>query len=580
MTQDYKYLHQNKFPNPFYDIASTYIPPDIKKTFELCEHIYVNGGIIRGATSRLVNYFIQKIEYGEETKTTEKLKEFLEKKLKVRSHLSKLGINYVDYGNGIITMYIPFTRYLECPSCVFRVNLSNFKLDYKYNKGKFVGDCPNCNAKNVTFKLIDLDLRNEDKIKVKHLNVHDINIKKNPVSEEHIYYWDLPESLRAGVKVDKDDFYIKSTREEMLSAISKDQAFQIDPKYVFHLSTSIISGFEDKCVWGLPLYLNIIKLNFYQAILRRANEAISMDYLIPLRVISPGQTSSSGDPLLQFSLNNFASKVESAISHHRNDPADYHVFPFPINYNAYGAEKKALDVTPEIRSVIEEQLHSLNYPSEIFYNTLNIQAMPPALRLFEQTWCDLVDGLNNALQWIADNACDFMGWDRQQVSITKVTLAEDIEKRQVMLNLASAQQTSMIDALKLYGMDFKDQNKKLLEQQKILMDLQKDFQSDMESAVQMGIENPAQGANSITDINQQAMQIAAQLLDMPQERRTAEMRNLKNTDPNLHAIVKQNMENTRQTSRTEHGYETLSAAGMTGHEQAPERPNKKTLVFN
>jgi len=141
------------------------------------------------------------------------------------------------------------------------------------------------------------------------------------------------------------------------------------------------------------------------------------------------------------------------------------------------------------------------------------------------------------------------------------TIADDIEKRQVLLQLAGAQQISWIDALKAYGLDFKEQQRRIAEQERILNEIQKELMEEMATEMAMS-EAPEQGA--LPDINTQAMQQAQQLLSMPYEQRRIMMRQLEQLNPTLYALTKNIMEKMRQTARTQQGYQTLASLGMTG----------------
>lgn len=554
---DSRYWGGGKFPDPFFDIASQYMPKDIKRTFAWCEYLYFTNGIVRAATERIVQYFVTELQYkNNDTDNVRKLKNILEKQLKIKNVALMMANNFLVYGNSIATIYFPFRRVLKCPVCGLEVDIHN--LAYKYSDLQYSGTCP-C-GKLVKFTAVDHKDFDTKNINIIHLDPKNMDINYNPFSGRSEYYWTIPNNVITEIK-SQNKFMIESTPPEILQAVQEGKTFKFDNAYIIHMKQPTLSGVQVE--WGLPFFINILKLNYYAALLRRANEAIALDFVVPFRILSPGHSSPNADPVAMASLSNFVSEMQSMVFRHRNDPADIQIAPFPIAYQAFGGEKKSLDLTNEIKSIIEEQLHSLNYPSELFYNTLRLQSYPPALRLFENTWSHLVEGLNTFVQWVADHICDHMGMQRETVSFTRVTIADDIEKRQVLLQLASSQQISMISALKAYGLDFEEEQRQMAEQQKIMSTIQQDMQEEAQVAQQMGQgQQPAD--SSPMDVQSQGQQLAMNMLSMPQEQRRIQLNQMNQMNPTLYAIVKDKMEKIRSTSQTQQGYQTLQQMGMGG----------------
>ena len=73
---------------------------------------------------------------------------------------------------------------------------------------------------------------------------------------------------------------------------------------IYHMKESALAGVNHKG-WGIPRTLVNLGLAVYAQTLRRYNEVLAMDYIVPFRVITPmpkagGQT--EGDPLLSMSM--------------------------------------------------------------------------------------------------------------------------------------------------------------------------------------------------------------------------------------------------------------------------------------
>lgn len=564
-------LNGNRFPNPYFDIANTFLPRDIKKTFQWCEYIFFTNGIIRSATMRIAQYFVTEIKYlTEKNKNTDDIKDILEKKVNVKEFLISTGIDVLVYGNSFTAIYLPFKRYLTCGKCGLRMAAE--KIDYVFNNFKFNGRCLKC-EESVEFKPDDQRDKNPAHINFIRIDPKQIEINYDIYSGKSEYYWMIPQEIIAAIQNTQyvNKLLLNNIPLDILECIEKKQIYKINKEYIFHIKNPTIAGVSPQ--WGFPSYLTIMKNNYYTAVLKRANEAIALDFVVPFRTISPGQSSPNADPISMFSMKQFVSEMKQMVARHKQDPVDFQIAPFPLNYQAFGAEKKALDLTGEIKLSNEEQLHSLNYPAELFYNSLQVQAMPTALRLFENSWSHLVTGFNGLLQWITDNICSYLNKEQTKVELTKVSIADDIEKRQVLLQLAASQQLSMITALKSYGIDYKEEQKNLAYQNKVLNEIKTDMMADMRNEATMA-ESPGANlgqmpASSPFDIISQGSQLAQNLLSMPYEMRRSQLLSIKQQNPTLHAVTLQKMKEMRGASRTQMGYQAMAAQGMTGAMTGP-----------
>ena len=120
-----------KFPNPFYDVASEFIPTDINNVLEWAEYVYMSFGTWRAASRRVVRYFLTDlILEGESDQEREDFNKFLNDKLHITTELGQIGDEYMTYGNAFVSIYFPFDRWFKCPEC--NIEIKSGKLPYKY----------------------------------------------------------------------------------------------------------------------------------------------------------------------------------------------------------------------------------------------------------------------------------------------------------------------------------------------------------------------------------------------------------------------------------------------------------------
>ena len=517
------------------------------------------------------------------------------------------------YGNAFVSVRIPFRRHLRCPKCHQERALKH--INYSFQNWSFIATCSNCNYKG-KFERIDRRSIEQDKIKLIRWSPHEMRMLHHPISHNTVYYWiptaNFKREIRKGNK-----FYIESTPWEIIEAIKKDQWFKFNPDIIYHMKEETLAGIRN-AGWGIPRLMANFKQAWYVQVLKRYNEAIGLDYIIPFRVITPAKGPGSGesDPLLHMNIGSFNSKVMGMIRKHRRDPATWNALPFPIQYQALGGEGKDLAPHELITQGVDDMLNAMGFPAEMFKGTLQVQAAPMALRLFERTWTHYVSAQNGLIDWFFEAVTDLLSWERAEGRLQPVTLAEDIEKKQIQLQLAAAQQISKQTAYAPFGIDWRAEVERQFDEEKYYQDATARFQKEQARAQEMeqtfeqadqavaqppggapmdpaamaagggapaaaggmppggappggapaggapagGIALPAGGAGTTPqDMLAQAEQIALQLLGTPYESRKSEMLKIKKADETLHALVVQKIEDIRQKAKQQGGFQALQS---------------------
>ncbi len=609
---------QGAFPDPYLDYASTQMPRSIYDVLRWCEFVWITYGTYRMAARRVVRYFLTRIELTDASDDEkEKFETFLEEDLRIMEELATSGDNLMAYGNDFVSVYVPFRRYLRCPHCHIERPIG--QIQYRWQQFKFLGTCSNPKCKHeVEFVRVDRRSLDQDKPKIVHWPAHEMRILYNQVSKKSVYLWEIPPLYKDMIKRG-NTFYLESTPWEIIEAIKDDVLFRFHDEQIFHLKDEIISGVRHYG-WGIPLIMGNFKQAWYIQVLKRYNEAIALDYIIPFRVITPAPGSSrEADPLLHMNLNTFYSRVMGMFRQHRRDPTSIHALPFGVNLQMLGADAKNLAPTDLIDKATDEFLNAQGVPAELYRGSLQWQAMPVALRLFERTWVSLVNGLNSQINWLFRRLSDLQNWENLKGRLQPVTLADDLEKKQIQLQLAAGKQISQQTALAPFGINFRDEIKRMLEEEEYSQEEMAKFQEDMaqkqelqqvmaQGAMGMGMPgaagampgapgvppgqmggpapaDPAQGGDPAQagaapmpmspsqqvmaasssgpagttpeDLAQQAEQLAYQLLSMPYEMRKSELLKIKKSNETLHAIVISKMEKIRQDAQTQGGYQVL-----------------------
>ena len=166
-------------------------------------------------------------------------------------------------------------------------------------------------------------------------------------------------------------------------------------------------------------------LIFYQASLRKANEAIALEYLTPLRVVYPGNPGGNGDPIIAGSMRNFVDNMTQSLKMHKKDQNHILIAPTPVGYQNLGGDGRNLLVAQEIAQAEETILLSLGVSRELLSGTTNWTSSTVGLRLLENTLSGFVLQIENLLEWIFRRVSAYLGIQYHDVTLKPFKLSDD-----------------------------------------------------------------------------------------------------------------------------------------------------------
>jgi len=604
-----------RFPDPFCDIASLSMPESIQTALRWTEYVMNANGPYRQAVDRVVSYFITDVEIydiGENTtgrEEKEKFRVFLEDTLSIKNVLHSAALDYMTYGNSFTSLLVPFRRYLSCKHCGLEMPLDRVynsdQCAFKWQDFKFHATCPKCKYVG-EWRHIDRRSGDADKINVKRWSPHEIDILWDPYTNDCSYVWKIPQDYRALIKAGHLH-HLERASWEVIQAVKNEQNLMFDKDVIYHLKEDALAGMRNRG-WGISRVLTNFRQAWYVQILHRYNEAIALDYVVPFRVITPmprGGDGQSSDPVHTINLSNFNARVQAMLRARRTDPARWNVLPFPVDYKALGGDATQLAPRDLMDQGLETLLKCIGMPVELFNGTLTFQAAPAALRLFEANWSHLPHNLNKFLGNLVNNVSRVMSWEPVGAKLQRVTHADDLNRQMAKLQLMQGQQISKTTGLKSVGIDYEEETKRMLEEERIYADEQQRMQKEMEQSQQMqdlsqsgdmmqgmgqagagatgqpqqgGASAPAAGGAPVgpgqptavdqfimqrqnapniprtpEDMQQQAQLIANQLLSMPEQMKDSELIKLKRGDATMHALVTSIIDDIRQQARTQGG---------------------------
>jgi hypothetical protein len=451
----------NQSGNPWFNLANQYAPRNLHDIIRWARYIILQSPTATEVIRKLATYPITDFNIDTKSEPLKKRYRDIFKSLKLKESLQNCGFEFFSIGNVFVSIYLPINRELVCPKCLTRH--SSKKASFlSFKKWEFTGACPThgCGYSGV-FTRHDSKSMNVADINIIKWTPEHIVVNHNPITGEKDFYYKIPNSLKQ--KIQRGDrLAVNSTPWGFIEAIRHNQDFKFDTDAIFHLQ-NISTGGSIEGV-AVPPMLSLFSLVFYQATLRKANEAIATEYLTPLRTIFPQAQTGNSDPSLALNLKNFRNIMENAIRLHKRDKNHYLIAPVPIGYNALSGEGKNLMVSQEIAQAEEQILISLGVSQELLSGTTNWTSTSVGLRMMENTLLSYISRIEDLVSWSMAKITAYLGLANVEVSMVPFRLLDDPAFKQLLLSLASSGKASLTTLFEENGLDFHSEMENLIDE--------------------------------------------------------------------------------------------------------------------
>jgi hypothetical protein len=177
-----------------------------------------------------------------------------------------------------------------------------------------------------------------------------------------------------------------------------------------------------------------------------------------------------------------------------------------------------------------------------------------------------IDDLNGFLGWLEGRVANFLGTKPAGVKLSDFKMIDDVERKQLMLQLWGQQKVSDTTIYEMFEIDADEEREQrkadTLADLRMQMELEYESKRMSQSLGQQAIQS-AQAAKGPIDYNDQAAvsakadELAQQYMQMDEGSRSSQMDNLQSTDLIMYSVVKERMsqitQNENQASKAEKG---------------------------
>lgn len=563
----------NSQPNPLFTYLQGFIPRKLKDLFRWLEYLSYNSTHIYAGLYKLADYSVTEVQYlTDSTQEKTRHKDLLEKTLHIKSVLKATSRDRLIYGNSFVSLYMPFIRNMACVGCKVKRNIDTVDYKFKWKNLSFNWLCKECGQSNMTGvdDLEDIRVPNHKRINVIRWDPKLIDIDYNPLTGESTIYYTIPkevkEKIRAGNK-----HLLNSMPVGFLKAVKEDRLFKFDRGQVFHMKIDAPAGIDSQ--WGFSPLLATIPSFLYVAVLRKANEAIALDFAVPLRILHPAQSSANADPVSTINLGNWTEKTRENIRKWRRDPLHIMFAPVPLGITQMGGTAKLLLTATEIRDVEDNIITALGIPREFLYGGMTMTGSSVTLRMLENQLLTQTKDLEDLMNWIDDKCATYLGWAKIHTELLPFKLVDDVQQKSLMAQLNQAKPIISDTTLaEVFGYDLKKERKlrmqEAMDEARFQMEMQKniaDIQNNLgqQARTQAGSAPPYNPQQIIT----QADQLVQQLSGLDHGSRKSELDKLSKEDFVMYSVVSKRLED------YDHTQTAAAKAQVTGQQASPQPPN-------
>lgn len=281
------------YPSPFFDVAHTYLPTTVKQMFRWCRYYFLTNPLINATVFKMAEYPVTDIIIDHENKSVvNQWTDYLQDHLRYRSFQIEVGLDYFTYGNAFVSLGYPFKKHLTCSRCQWSGAADKHRANWQFTNYNFRLTCPRCGEIGDA-AVKDFYFRNPSGIKLIRWNPEDIEITYNDITGEYTYFYTIPSTVRNDIVIGKKDV-LEQIPQVFIAALREQKGIVFSKDNLFHLRRPTLASHDRG--WGIPLLLPVMKDVFYLQLMKKAQEAILLEHIVPLRILFPQGGSGTSDP--------------------------------------------------------------------------------------------------------------------------------------------------------------------------------------------------------------------------------------------------------------------------------------------
>lgn len=499
-----------RYPSAWWDMAHMDLPTTIKSLFAKCRYHALLNPLVSSTVRKMSSYPITEIVIDDQPelgfdKSKKRWEDLLFRVLKVQEFQVNIGLNYNTFGNCLVSIVYPFFKFIKCPGCGFedRIKRLQFRKDWDFKDFEYHLNCSKCKRSGPA-QVEDRWYRSYRDIKLNRWNPENIDIEFNPITQTVEYAYTIPAKVRNAV-MQKKQKWLEELPLAFMQAIKHKRQVILLPENLYHFKSPTPSLADNDEGWGYPPILPALKDSFYLQSMKKAQEAILLEHMVPLDILFPTGMDQV-NPYSTINLSDWKKRIENEIKQWRRDPNHKPILPLPVGYQRIGGTGKSLMLTQEIRAWSEHIVAGMNVPQEFVFGGLTWSGSSVSLRMLENQFLNYRDMHTQFLDFfLVPNIARFMGWDEVKLHMKNFRMADDVQAKQLLLQLNQMRKISDKTLLSEFNIDSEEELDLIEQELRRTLDVTR-----MDTVMKADIQGESQKVSTKYQIRAQEMMMAAQ----------------------------------------------------------------------
>lgn len=460
-----------RYPSPWWDVAQMDLPKSFHHMLRWCAYHMLANPLVSNTVRKMASYPITDIVITDEpsrdfSRNKDRWEDCLFRVLNIQRTQQEIGLDYYGYGNCVLSLKYPFNKYLTCANCkeTHRIKRLKVNVHWTFQDGDYTLKCPKCHSQGIA-KVEDVYYRSYKDIKIIRHALSSITTDVNPLDGDITYFYKIPKKVRSRI-AQKNTKYLEETPSEVVHAAVKGLPIVLAKDNIYHFKapTPTLDEEHDEG-WGYPLILPALKDSFHLQIMKKAQEAVMLEHLIPMDIFFPTSQDPNANPYQSINLADWKVRTEVELQKWRMDPNHKAIMPLPMGHQRIGGTGRGLMLTQEIRSWSEHIVAGMGVPQEFVFGGLSWSGSSVSLRMLENQMLTYRVAHEHFLKYfLIPNISRFMGWSQITVAMKPFKMADDMQHKQMLLSMAQMRKIADKTLLAEFGRVAVDEAK-LIEQE-------------------------------------------------------------------------------------------------------------------
>ena len=520
-----------QYPHPFFDISLKYTPTTVKEMYRWAQFIYSTNPIFQQIIRKLAGYVTTNVIItAKSDEASNQWKQLLNKQLQYKRFEKRMLLDLMVFGNSYAMFLWPTRKYLECSKCQTQVALNDKNTNWKFEDFKFTGVCQKCKHTG-PMKAVEKKVTSRKKIKLLRIDPRLISPIYEPVTDSYTYTYNIPKSVAAVLRSstfrrEHMMLFLENLPLAVIEAVKTNTLVKFDNDQIYHMKTDSISQ-DDASLGEIP-FMPIFKVIWLYHTIWRAQEAVSLERILPWTALSPRATATS-DPISSINLDEWNQKMTGFIDRWRRDPNFVGLMPFPMDVVNIRGEGKALDNWEGLTHLRDVMGAGMGVPPSFLFGGSVYSGANVELRVLENDMRNSVLMLDDMLtNFVVPKLQAFANMPRAEIRHEDFKMADDVQQKGLIVSLRSEGVVSDQTLLTELGLNIAEEKERIRKEQeekrsqqiqmqreqqelqlefmKKQMELQEEMQDrQAQKQMQMQMQMQSQSMQMQQDANNQAM---------------------------------------------------------------------------